>query len=911
MVDGVMGSLEQGLAGALKRWEDLESASSAERGSAPLCVLDANPTATETAPSCTDSPTCGPHAALPSAQGAQGVPCVPSMTASQQFQQSQRQLAGVEAGTAARQAHVVGHGQAMGHSHGQVQIPSMPENFLQGPDLLRTWRHPELSSIGSTGSRAPRLPSDSGQHNAPVRAAPQPSQPGRPAPQRAESQSMYGRDPTSGNTGLAAAMSASGHHLKTFPAYTPSRSSSGMESNWQHPPTSGESRSQIASTDTTANRTSSAVMNGSDSNGRCPILRLRDNPRIAKNVEKLDPDELPLWALAKCCGHTADNVDVNAARNAILNFASFSDEEAKMDAYYAMKTWTKKDLDLIAWALDLVRTGKKRDELVNMVISFLAEPAGRRANPRVAAMPSARGSKRFGHSVVCSNGLASNASSTIRRIEYDDRGVPLHADLREYINSSKMRRLSSPQQAPSINGNNGSAPAARRGSSATTLAQMPEPSSIATPPSRFGNISQYELNKIVSPISRHGIATVRDLLSQPFDEKESEWDLCVSKPLSIACMNVSLSAGLQRLAVLTFKVPRLACSSPSSEKGGRIHLRCRQADFAKQPSLYKFCWPFPCSARETRRDRLLSLKQAQRYTNGKEVGSDQSTDITDGILGREGDTVSILFERNSNLPLKGSCRFVVYACVVETRTYAHVLDKVREQSKTYYDGLTDRARRAELELARLREDGSTSGTGDDDDLVVDNLVISLKCPLSLVRIKTPVRSTQCTHMQCFDLTTFVDYSKQTLKMDCPVCNKPARCMPSLLVISHVFEQLLVDFAHADEVSFNPRTQVFSDVRPSARSRNAEASDSDDDDGGAMHRSGVKAEQVEAATPGLPLSECVDLTDEASPRHHVLPVSSSYGTCAVPSQYRSLSASLSPGPPHWSTTDVDVIVIDSD
>lgn len=49
--------------------------------------------------------------------------------------------------------------------------------------------------------------------------------------------------------------------------------------------------------------------------------------------------------------------------------------------------------------------------------------------------------------------------------------------------------------------------------------------------------------------------------------------------------------------------------------------------------------------------------------------------------------------------------------------------------------------------------------------------MSLKCPLSTIRINVPCRSTVCTHNQCFDALSFLQLQEQAPTWTCPVCNK--------------------------------------------------------------------------------------------------------------------------------------------
>lgn len=66
------------------------------------------------------------------------------------------------------------------------------------------------------------------------------------------------------------------------------------------------------------------------------------------------------------------------------------------------------------------------------------------------------------------------------------------------------------------------------------------------------------------------------------------------------------------------------------------------------------------------------------------------------------------------------------------------------------------------------------GHGDedeDDDLVVTELDVSLKDPLSCARIKIPARGKDCQHFTCFDLETFVQYASRYATFKCQLCSK--------------------------------------------------------------------------------------------------------------------------------------------
>ncbi|KAF2203440.1 hypothetical protein GQ43DRAFT_265304 [Delitschia confertaspora ATCC 74209] len=60
---------------------------------------------------------------------------------------------------------------------------------------------------------------------------------------------------------------------------------------------------------------------------------------------------------------------------------------------------------------------------------------------------------------------------------------------------------------------------------------------------------------------------------------------------------------------------------------------------------------------------------------------------------------------------------------------------------------------------------------DDPDIVLDSTVMSLKDPISTLRINIPCRSNLCTHNQCFDAESFLQLQEQAPTWQCPVCNK--------------------------------------------------------------------------------------------------------------------------------------------
>ena len=80
----------------------------------------------------------------------------------------------------------------------------------------------------------------------------------------------------------------------------------------------------------------------------------------------------------------------------------------------------------------------------------------------------------------------------------------------------------------------------------------------------------------------------------------------------------------------------------------------------------------------------------------------------------------------------------------------------------------------------------------DADIVTTASVLSLKCPLSTLRIELPCRSISCRHNQCFDGTSYLQLQEQGPTWLCPICNNSAP-----------FDSLAVDeYAMSNVISVN-------------------------------------------------------------------------------------------------------------
>ncbi|PQE08932.1 hypothetical protein CJF32_00002693 [Rutstroemia sp. NJR-2017a WRK4] len=115
------------------------------------------------------------------------------------------------------------------------------------------------------------------------------------------------------------------------------------------------------------------------------------------------------------------------------------------------------------------------------------------------------------------------------------------------------------------------------------------------------------------------------------------------------------------------------------------------------------------------------------------------------------------------------------------------------------------------------------------DIVATASVLSLKCPISTLRIELPCRSVLCRHNQCFDATSYLQLQEQAPTWQCPICNNSAP-FENLAVDEYVKDILQNTSRSVDQVTVEPegKWSLYSKPDP-VSTRNGVASDSEDDD----------------------------------------------------------------------------------
>lgn len=118
-------------------------------------------------------------------------------------------------------------------------------------------------------------------------------------------------------------------------------------------------------------------------------------------------------------------------------------------------------------------------------------------------------------------------------------------------------------------------------------------------------------------------------------------------------------------------------------------------------------------------------------------------------------------------------KFYLLVQLVETFSVESVIERVKKGKYKSKDEI----------MANM-----VQAVNDDDDIIAGPQKMSLKCPLSYVRISIPSRSIKCVHPQCFDASSWFSMMEQTTTWLCPVCEKTLNVED--LIVDGYFDSIL-------------------------------------------------------------------------------------------------------------------------
>ncbi|OWZ76909.1 E3 SUMO-protein ligase PIAS1 [Cryptococcus neoformans Bt85] len=134
-----------------------------------------------------------------------------------------------------------------------------------------------------------------------------------------------------------------------------------------------------------------------------------------------------------------------------------------------------------------------------------------------------------------------------------------------------------------------------------------------------------------------------------------------------------------------------------------------------------------------------------------------------------------------------SKRFFFQIVLAEMTTKEELLEKLNKLEPT----------KAEDAIEQLRKKQE-----DDDDIVAGTASMSLKDPLSYMRMIRPIRSSKCSHIQCFDATWWIESNAVHPQWLCPHCSKELR-FDDLIVDGYVMDILKAVPDTVDDVILEP------------------------------------------------------------------------------------------------------------
>ncbi|KAF1967030.1 hypothetical protein BU23DRAFT_516972 [Bimuria novae-zelandiae CBS 107.79] len=186
---------------------------------------------------------------------------------------------------------------------------------------------------------------------------------------------------------------------------------------------------------------------------------------------------------------------------------------------------------------------------------------------------------------------------------------------------------------------------------------------------------------------------------------------------------------------------------------------------------------------------------------------------------------------------------------------------------------------------------------NEPDIEVGSSVMSLKDPISTLKINTPCRSTLCTHNRCFDGESFLQLQEQAPTWQCPICNKTISF--EALAVDEYVQDILDNVSRStDQVTVEPNGKWRNEKEPQASNRQS----SDKANGYGGYGDGDDSEEDMVEVPDYRLAT---IKSEAAPTPQSL---ASLRTPPVPSR----EASSAPRTGNKRSSDViDLTLSDDD
>ncbi|OBT89832.1 hypothetical protein VE02_00869 [Pseudogymnoascus sp. 03VT05] len=197
-----------------------------------------------------------------------------------------------------------------------------------------------------------------------------------------------------------------------------------------------------------------------------------------------------------------------------------------------------------------------------------------------------------------------------------------------------------------------------------------------------------------------------------------------------------------------------------------------------------------CPAMAAHRNNVEISVQAQNWPILGQTETDKSLRVMAFCMSDPGNMrQDISFPHQSEIKVNGGDTFYFMVYVVKTVAVEELRKKIENGKK----------------LSKESVINEMVSKAADPDIVATSTVLSLKCPLSTLRMDLPCRSTACRHNQCFDATSYLQLQEQGPTWLCPICNNSA-----------TFETLAVDDYVRDIITNTPRSVDQVTIEPDGK-----------------------------------------------------------------------------------------------
>ncbi|KAI0195022.1 PINIT domain-containing protein [Astrocystis sublimbata] len=228
----------------------------------------------------------------------------------------------------------------------------------------------------------------------------------------------------------------------------------------------------------------------------------------------------------------------------------------------------------------------------------------------------------------------------------------------------------------------------------------------------------------------------------------------------------------------------------SFDKSCRVMLFCAADAGASNTGLQEVAFPYQSEIKVNGGD----IKANLRGLKGK-PGTTRPVDITDSLRLKPANynnnvefTYAITNKVKNHHPSPAATKFFLAVYLCKTAPIEELIAKIRGRKITKAHVIQEMTKKA-----------------NDPDVVATSTVLSLKCPLSYTRIRTPVRSILCNHISCFDGSSYLQLQEQGPQWLCPICNQSAP-FENLAVDEYALDILMSTDESTEQVTIEPNGQ---------------------------------------------------------------------------------------------------------